>query len=172
TPQEALIIASWPKAGDENLNLIEDFNVASEIISGIRAIRQKNNISFKDQIELQVLMNETAATTFNPLIMKLRNLSALTEADQQVKGALSFRVKANEYFVPVTGHIDVEAEKAKLLEELTYNEGFLKSVEKKLSNEKFVSSAPAKVVELEQNKKKDAEAKIEAIHASLKALEG
>mgnify|MGYP006190050101 CR=1 FL=1 len=160
-------------SGEENINLIEDFNVASDIISGIRAIRKKNNIPFKDQIQLQVLNNEEETSTiFDPLVIKLGNLSSFSEVDQQVQGALSFRVRANEYFVPIAGAIDVEAEKAKLQEELKYNEGFLRSVEKKLSNERFVNSAPAKVVELEKNKKKDTEAKIEAIHASLKALEG
>src|SRR5690606_20692393 len=122
--------------------LIEAFDTAAEIISGIRAIRKKNNIPFKDKIGLQVLNNEPSATTFYPLIMKLGNLDSLEETEQQVKGALSFRVRANEYFIPVTGNVDVEAEKAKLLEELAYNIGFLKSVEKKLANEKFVSSAP------------------------------
>ncbi len=83
---------------------------------------------------------------------------------------MSFRVKSNDYFIPVAGAIDVDAEKAKLEEELNYTRGFLKSVEKKLSNERFVSGAPAKVVEMEQQKKADAEAKIEAIEASLKSL--
>ena len=104
------------------------------------------------------------------MIEKLGNTSALSYTDQQVQGALSFRVKSNDYFIPVAGAVDVEAEKAKLEEELNYTRGFLTSVEKKLSNERFVSGAPAKVVEIEQQKKADAEAKIEAIQASLKAL--
>lgn len=172
TPQEALIIASWPKAEAADKAIIEDFAVASEVISGIRSIRKKNNISFKDTIELQVLKSELGSKTFDPIIEKLGNVSAFTEVNQQVQGALSFRVKADEYFIPITGNVDVEAERAKLMEELAYNEGFLKSVEKKLSNERFVNSAPAQVVDIERNKKKDAEAKIEAIQASLKALQG
>ena len=171
SPEEALIIASWPKAEPADKKLVEDFTVASEVISGIRTIRKKNNIAFKDPIELQVLKSEAGSKTFNPIIEKLGNVSFFTEVDQQVQGALSFRVKADEYFIPIAGSVDLEAERAKLLEELTYNEGFLKSVEKKLSNERFVNSAPAQVVEIERNKKKDAEAKIEAIQASLKALE-
>ena len=170
TPQEALIIASWPKAEASDKKLVEEFAVASEVISGIRAIRKKNNIAFKDALELQVLKSEPGSTSFNPIVEKLGNISAFTEVDQQVQGALSFRVKADEYFIPVAGHVDLEAEKAKLMEELAYNQGFLRSVEKKLSNERFVNSAPAQVVEIERNKKKDAEAKIEAIQASLKAL--
>ncbi|MDX1603677.1 MAG: valine--tRNA ligase [Salinimicrobium sediminis] len=170
TEKEALIIASWPKIEDFDAALIEEFSIASEVISGIRSIRKEKNISFKDQIELQVLNNENAANSFDPVIEKLGNISALSYTDQQVQGALSFRVKSNDYFIPVAGAVDVEAEKAKLEEELNYTKGFLASVEKKLSNERFVSGAPAKVVEIEQQKKADAEAKIEAIQASLKAL--
>lgn len=170
TPEEALIIASWPEAGEGDEKLVEDFTVASEVISGIRSIRKKNNISFKESIELQVLTNEPRSSTFDPIIEKLGNVSAFTEVKQKAQGALSFRVKADEYFIPTSGNVDIEAEMAKLEEELAYNEGFLSSVEKKLSNERFVSSAPAQVVEIERNKKKDAEAKIEAIQASLRAL--
>ncbi|NJY63808.1 valine--tRNA ligase [Salinimicrobium sp. CDJ15-81-2] len=170
TEKEALIIATWPKMADFDASLIEEFSIASEVISGIRSIRKEKNISFKDQIELQVMNNENAAKTFDPVIEKLGNISTLSYTDQQVQGALSFRVKSNDYFIPVAGAVDVEAEKAKLEEELNYTRGFLASVEKKLSNERFVSGAPAKVVEIEQQKKADAEAKIEAIQASLKAL--
>ena len=167
---EALIVASWPKSEEFDPSLIEEFAVASEVISGIRSIRKEKNISYKDQIELQVLNNEKVATNFDPVIEKLGNLSSLTYTNEQVKGALSFRVKSNDYFIPVAGAVDVEAEKAKLEEELKYTRGFLQSVDKKLSNERFVSGAPAKVVDIEKQKKADAEAKIEAILASLKAL--
>jgi valyl-tRNA synthetase len=167
---EALIISSWPKNEEFDASLIDEFVVASEVVSGIRTIRKEKNISYKDQIELQVLNNEKIGSTFDPIIEKMGNISSLGYTKEQVKGALSFRVKSNEYFIPVTGAVDVEAEKAKLEEELNYTRGFLKSVEKKLSNEKFVSGAPAKVVDMEKQKKADAEAKIEAILASLKAL--
>ncbi|MCC8360732.1 valine--tRNA ligase [Salinimicrobium sediminilitoris] len=167
---EALIISSWPEVETFDASLVEEFAVASEVISGIRSIRKEKNISYKDQIELQVLNNENVAGTFDPVIEKLGNISTLGYTDAQVKGALSFRVKSNDYFIPVAGAIDVDAEKAKLEEELNYTRGFLKSVEKKLSNEKFVGGAPAKVVENEKQKKADAEAKIEAILASLEAL--
>jgi valyl-tRNA synthetase len=168
--KEALIISSWPKSEEFDASLIEEFVVASEVVSGIRSIRKEKNISYKDLIELQVLNNENLSSTFDPIIEKMGNISSLGYAKEQVKGALSFRVKSNEYFIPVTGVVDVEAEKAKLEEELNYTRGFLKSVEKKLSNEKFVSGAPVKVVDMEKQKKADAEAKIEAILASLKVL--
>jgi valyl-tRNA synthetase len=91
----------------------------------------------------------------------------VTEA---VEGALSFRVKSNEYFIPIAGSIDVVAEKAKLEEELKYTEGFLKSVQKKLSNERFVNNAPEQVITNERKKEADALAKIETLQASIKTL--
>lgn len=167
---EALIVAEWPEIREFDLSKVEEFAVASEVISGIRSIRKEKNISHKEQIELQVLNNEKLPETFDAVITKMGNISTLSYVDQQVQGALSFRVKSNDYFIPMAGAVDVEAEKAKLEEELTYTRGFLKSVEKKLSNERFVNNAPAKVVEIEQQKKQDAEAKIQAIESSLKAL--
>lgn len=170
SPQEALIIAKWPEITSFDRSKIDEFMVASEVISGIRGIRKEKNIPHKEQIELQVLNNEKTPSTYDPVIKKMGNISELSYVDQQVQGALSFRVKSNDYFIPIAGAVDVEAEKAKLEEELNYTRGFLKSVEKKLSNERFVNNAPAKVVEIEQQKKQDAEAKIEAIESSLKAL--
>ena len=170
TPEEALIIAQWPEVKSVDASVVEEFAVASEVVSGIRSIRKQKNIAYKDQIELQVLNNEATSSSFDPVIKKLGNLSSLSYVNEQVQGALSFRVKSNDYFIPVLGAIDVDAEIEKLEEELTYTRGFLKSVEKKLSNERFVNNAPAKVVEVEQRKKKDAENKIEAILASIKAL--
>ncbi len=98
------------------------------------------------------------------------NIANLEYVNEQVEGALSFRVKSNDYFIPVGGAIDVEAEIAKLEEELKYTEGFLNSVNKKLSNERFVNNAPEKVVAVEKAKQADAEAKIEALKASLASL--
>lgn len=168
--KEALIISRWPEQQNFDEQLIKDFSFASEVISGIRTIRTQKNIAFKDQIELQVLKNEELKSDFEPVIKKMGNLSEIKYVEQQVPSALSFRVKSNEYFIPVSGIIDMEAEKEKLQEELSYTRGFLKSVEKKLSNERFVQNAPPQVVENEQQKKKDAEAKINAIEASLEKL--
>lgn len=168
--EEALIIASWPEIGEYDSTIIKEFSLASEVVSGIRSIRRQKNIPFKDQIEVLSINNEKASTAFDPVIRKLGNLSRLEYGNEQVDGALSFRVKSNEYFIPVSGAIDVEAEKAKLEEELDYTKGFLKSVTEKLANERFVNNAPANVVAVEQQKKNDAQARIEAIQASLKSL--
>ena len=93
-------------------------------------MRKDKNIAFKDAIELSLLDNEKKSSTFNSLIEKLGNTSEIQSVGEPVEGALSFRIKSNEYFIPVAGTIDVEAESSKLKEELKYTEGFLKSVSK------------------------------------------
>src|SRR5690606_20965009 len=124
----------------------------------------------KDAIELCVLNNENASQEFDSLISKLGNISILSYVSEKVEGALSFRVKSNEYFIPIVDAIDVEAEIKKLTEELKYTEGFLKSVQKKLGNERFVNNAPEQVVSAEKKKEADALAKIKTIEESLASL--
>ncbi len=170
TPEDALIVASWPTAKPINETLISEFDFASEVISGIRTIRKEKNIAFKDAIGFSVINNEKSTTTFDAIIQKMGNLEAIEYVDEAVEGALTFRVKSNEYFVPMVGAIDVEAEIKKLTEELNYTEGFLKSVQKKLSNERFVNNAPEQVVASEKKKEADALAKIETLKASLATL--
>jgi len=170
TPEEALIIAKWPEEQEFDETIIKEFSHAAEVIAGVRKIRKDKNISFKNEIDFSVLNNENTSKTFDGVISKMGNISSLEYVTGSVDGALSFRVRSNEYFIPIVGAIDVEAEKEKIQEELNYTEGFLKSVDKKLSNERFVNNAPEKVVAIEKAKKADAEAKIEALKASLKSL--
>jgi valyl-tRNA synthetase len=170
TPEEALIVSTWPEQRSFQSQLIIDFELASEVISGIRTIRKDKNIPFKDTIELKVMNNDGLSAYFDSVIIKLGNVSKLEYITTKIDGALTFRVKSNEYFIPITGSIDVEAEIAKLTEELNYTKGFLKSVQGKLSNEKFVSGAPEKVIEMERKKEADALAKIETIEQSLLSL--
>ncbi|GGK26584.1 valine--tRNA ligase [Yeosuana aromativorans] len=170
TPEEALIVAKWPNPKAYNKDLLTEFDFASEVVSGIRTIRKQKNIPFKDAIQCLVINNEDANTTFDEVIVKLVNLEGIQYTDEAVDGALTFRVKSNEYFIPMAGAIDVEAEIKKLTEELQYTEGFLKSVQKKLSNERFVAGAPEQVVASEKKKEADALAKIETLKASLASL--
>ncbi|MEW4924907.1 valine--tRNA ligase [Algibacter sp. 2305UL17-15] len=170
TPEEALIVAKWPEAKSINNTLISEFEFASEVISGIRNIRKEKNIPFKDAIGFSVINNEKVHTTFDAVIAKLGNLETIDYVNEAVEGALTYRVKSNEYFIPMSGAIDVEAEIEKLTEELSYTEGFLKSVQKKLSNERFVNNAPEQVVASEKKKEADALAKIETLKASLGSL--
>ena len=169
-PEEALIVAEWPESKPFDQSLIDGFSFASEVISGIRAIRKEKNISFKEKIDCSVINNENSKITFDEVIIKLGNLDSLTYVDKAVEGALTFRVKSNEYFIPITGAINVEDEIKKLTDELNYTEGFLRSVQKKLSNERFVAGAPEQVVASEKKKETDALAKIETLKASLSSL--
>ena len=171
TPEEALIVSKWPEIKAIDKTLITEFEFASEVISGIRNIRKQKNIAFKDVIGFSVINNEKARATFNGVIAKLGNLEGIEHTDEAIDGALTFRVKSNEYFIPMVGAIDIEAELKKLTEELNYTEGFLKSVQKKLSNERFVAGAPEQVVASEKKKEADALAKIETLKASLTSLE-
>ena len=170
TPEQALIVASWPELKPYDSTILEGFEFASDVVSGIRTIRKEKNIAFKNTIEFLVLNNESQTKGFDAIISKLGNISNLSYTTETVENALSFRVKSNEYFIPANDTIDVAAEILKLEEELKYTEGFLKSVQKKLSNERFVSGAPEQVVASEKKKEADAVAKIETLKASLKNL--
>lgn len=170
TKEEALIVSTWPEIKPFNAQLIADFENTIEVISGIRTIRKDKNIPFKDTIELNVVNNDKASTYFDAIVTKLGNVTSLAYVSEKVDGALSFRVKSNEYFIPITGNIDVASEIAKLTEELNYTKGFLKSVQGKLANEKFVAGAPEKVIEMERKKEADALAKIATIEQSLAGL--
>jgi len=170
TPEQALIVASWPELKPYDQTILEGFDFASDVVSGIRTLRKEKNIAFKNSIELVVLNKASQTKNFDAIISKLGNISNLEYTTQTVENALSFRVKSNEYFIPANTAVDVGAERSKLEQELQYTEGFLKSVQKKLSNERFVSGAPEQVVASEKKKEADAVAKIETLKASLKNL--
>jgi valyl-tRNA synthetase len=173
TPEQALIVAEWPKVvavGATDSELISGFEFADEVISGIRTIRKEKNIPMKEALEVSVLNLGKVSQDWDALIQKLTNVSKISYVAAAVEGALSFRVKSNEYFIPISGAIDVEAEIAKIQEELKYTEGFLISVRKKLSNERFVSNAPEQVIATERKKQADAEAKIETLKKSLASM--
>jgi valyl-tRNA synthetase len=168
--EEALIISNWPALETHDEELIKEFELAAEVISGIRNIRKEKNISFKESLKLSAINNENASKSFDAIISKLGNISAINYISEALDHALTFRIKANEYFIPVLGAIDVDEEIKKLTAELKYNKGFLKSVQGKLKNEKFVNSAPKQVVAIERQKEADALAKIEMIKTSLANL--
>lgn len=168
---EALIISTWPESKVYDKKLIKDFEFVMDVISGIRNIRKDKNISFKDALTLKIINREKLSNQFDGIISKLTNLDQIDYVTEKPEGAMTFRVKSNEYFIPLVGAVNLDEEREKLLEELKYAEGFLKSVQKKLSNERFVSGAPEKVVALERQKEADTLAKIETLKASLKTLQ-
>jgi len=170
SPEEALIVAKYPVQKEFDAKIIVDFDFASDVISGVRTIRKDKNIPFREGIELFVVQNENSNVKFNAIVQKLTNSITFNTVSNKVEGA-SFRVKSNEYFVPIsTENIDVEAEIKKLEAELKRAEGFLFGIRKKLSNERFVSNAPEQVITIERKKEADTKAKIETIKGSLKAL--
>ena len=168
--EEALIVSSWPEQKPFDTQIISQFDTVIEVISGIRTIRKEKNLPFKDAIELKVINHDSFTTYFDAVVSKLGNISQLDYVTEKVTGALSFRVKSNEYFIPITGAINIEEEVAKLEEELKYTQGFLLSVQKKLSNERFVAGAPEAVLAIERKKEADALAKIAAIAERLSSL--
>ncbi|PDH46017.1 MAG: valine--tRNA ligase [Bacteroidetes bacterium MED-G21] len=169
--EERLIVARWPKVTAIDSKILFDEKFAAEVISGIRTIRKEKNIPNKDQIELFVKRNENTDQSFDSVITKLGNLSVLNYVDNKVEGALSFRVKSNEYYIPLAGAVNIEEQIATLTQELEYTKGFLNSVMKKLSNERFVKNAPEQVIANERKKQSDAEAKIKTIEEQLSAIQ-
>ena len=164
---EALIVSSWPEQHAIDTDILQQFDHTSELISQLRTIRKKQNIAFKQP--LQVTETSKDQISLRPIVVKLVNVSAWEQVATAPEQALSFRVNAHEYFVPVAAS-NLEEERSKIEEELGYQEGFLKSVQKKLSNERFVANAPAQVVDLERKKAAEAEEKITALKSRLDSL--
>ncbi|GMQ34170.1 valine--tRNA ligase [Algoriphagus taiwanensis] len=167
---ESLILAAWPKEKGFDPKIIEEAAQVFEVVSQVRNLRASKGMSPKESLDLTInTKNEGLYSRFEAVLIKLANLSSLSFAEK-VDNAMSFVVKADECFVPMGDSIDVEEEKANLQKELEYTRGFLNSVMKKLSNERFVAGAPAQVVEMEKKKQADAEAKIKALEESLAKL--
>ena len=155
--KDSLIISSWPKEQEVDEQLIKDFDMAKKIIAGIRKFRKEKNIGQKEQL---ILITE-GAVPYVEVIQKLgqiQKIERLAHGNNLTLG--SFRVGQSEYFIPISKKVDPKEERKKLKQELEYVKGFLRSVEKKLSNELFVSNAPEKVIELERKKAGDAQQKI------------
>ena len=167
---ESIMYAPMPVAEEVNEALLARFALATEVITGIRNVRKQKNIAQKNALTLNVIEDENYPKEYAPVIAKMCNLEAIEAITEKDPTADAFIVKTTQYFVPMGDQIDVEAEMKKLTDELTYLEGFLASVMKKLSNERFVQSAPEKVVANERAKQSDAEAKIAAIKERMAAL--
>ena len=171
TDGESIMVSDMPKVQDFDTKLIEDFAFTKSVISEIRTIRKGKNIPMKDVLELFIKSNNYN-NTFESVIAKIANLNKIELVTESIDNASSFMVSTTEFFVPLGNLINVEEEIIKLEEELKYNKGFLISVTKKLSNERFVSNAPEKVVNIEKQKQSDAENKILALEKQLVSLKG
>jgi valyl-tRNA synthetase len=165
-----IIIAKWPEVKTVNSSVLSKFTIAEEVITNIRNVRKNNNIANKVKLELFVRKNKDLDTAFDSVIVKMGNLSLMEYVSEKVNNTNSFIVDGSEYFIPFGDTIDVEAEKEKINEELTYTKGFLKSVQGKLKNERFVAGAPEQVVAVERKKEADALAKIALLEEKLASL--
>jgi len=173
SPKEALIVNHWPEVSPlDQSDLLAGFEWAKQVVSEVRTIRKEKQIAQKEVLDMFVMYPSNPLLYWTAGIEKLANLTPLQLTQSPIEGALSFRVDAYEYFIPIAGAIDVDAEIAKVTEELAYTKGFLTSVEKKLSNDRFVSNAPEAVIALEKKKQSDAIAKIETLEQSLVYLRG
>ena len=166
---ESIMVQVLQVSETYNEDIIARFEAVKEVIGGIRTIRLQKNIAQKEALSLEVI-GENPVEAFNAVIAKLCNLSAIQTVATKADGAAAFMVGTTEYAVPLGNLINVEEELKKLEADLKYQEGFLQSVLKKLSNEKFVSKAPASVIEMERKKQADAETKIAALKESIAAL--
>lgn len=169
---ESIMVSRYAEAGQFSDALLDQFDVASAVVTAVRNIRKQKNLSNRDSLTLEVVVDDNYPELMESVIIKMAALDAIKRVDQKSDGVAgsSFIVKTTEYFVPLEGSIDIQAEIEKLTKELDYARGFLDNVMKKLSNERFVQNAPAKVLEVEHAKKADAEGKIKALEAQLAVL--
>ncbi|MCB2220120.1 MAG: valine--tRNA ligase [Bacteroidetes bacterium] len=170
--KESIMVADLPQPKSYNASLLERFAKEEEVVVAIRKLRADKNIPNKQAIDLFIRKNndEKPDRTFDSVIMKLCNVCEISYVKEKVPNAASFIVRSTEFYVPLGESLDIEVEVAKLEEELKYTKGFLASVGKKLSNERFVNNAPEAVVEKERKKKSDAESRIKVIEEQLAAL--
>ena len=169
---DCCIVAPYPVAGEINLALLKDVEIIKHVVSEIRNIRNTKQISPKEALPLDIKVNSSVNyEEYLNIIFKLANISESKFVNDQVAGATAFMAGKDEFFISLAGNIDVDAEKDRLGKEIEYLQGFLKSVEAKLSNERFVQNAKIEVVQNERRKKEDALSKIRILEESLKSLE-
>ena len=165
-----IVNEKWPENDSVDQNILNQFTTFKDVVSGIRNIRKENNIANKVLLDFNVRVNNSWDNQFDSLIIKLGNIKEIEFVGGSIKGANSFVVNNNEFFVPFSKGIDLDAEMVKVRSELDDKEGFLKSVMKKLDNEKFMANAPQKVVDMELKKKSDAENQIQILKERLSEL--
>ena len=169
---EAIVISKWPKSkNDINNEIINDFETLQNIISGIRNLRKKHQISFRESLNLSIVNNDNFPEKYDSIISKLCNISIIEYNESEIQNALTFRVKSNIYSIPFEKDINVDEEIIKIKEDLEYQKGFLKSVNAKLQNKRFTENAPETVIQNEIKKKDDALSKISVLTARLDKLE-
>ncbi|PKQ61443.1 valine--tRNA ligase [Labilibaculum filiforme] len=169
--EESIMVSVMPKPDAYDANLLAKFEQVKEVIVAVRNIRKQKNIAFKEVLEMNYkLKGDNYDASFDCVVAKMCNLKEITVANGDMTGAMTFLVNAVEYFIPLGDLVDVEEELKKMEEELKYTKGFLISVQKKMSNERFVNNAPANVIEIEKKKMADAEAKIKVLEERIASM--
>lgn len=168
---DCCIVADYPVIGKIDAQLLKEAELVKDVISEVRNVRNTRQISPKEALPLSVKVNSSLVyENWADVIFKLANVSELELVNDKIAGAANFMVGNDEFFILLNENIDLEAEKERLTKELEYLQGFLKSVDAKLSNERFVQNAKPEIIANERNKKADAESKINSITESLNAL--
>jgi valyl-tRNA synthetase len=167
--KECIIVATWPHAGVVDKAILKESTFAFETIANVRNARNAKGISPKESLDLYCNNTQDNLDPFWPIIKKLSNINEVSSLGEKPTG-VSFLVGTVEFTIPMVGKLDAAAEREAILKDLEYQHGFLNAVDKKLSNEKFVSGAPAHVLDLERKKKADAETKIKSYEEALRAL--
>jgi valyl-tRNA synthetase len=169
--EDCCIVAQLPTNGKYNSQLLAEVETVKQLVAQIRYVRQKNNVKDKEQVDVAVKENPSVAyVNYKAIISKLGNLNSFDYIREKITGAVSFMVGTDEFFVPLSLNIDPVAECARLQKELQHLNGFLMSVNSKLSNEKFRSNAKPEVIEGELKKRADAEAKLKIVEEGIEAL--
>ena len=168
--EKDIIISSWPEAKKFDLKILGSFEYCESVITQIRNFRKEQQIANKVKLELFIRKNEVVDTSFDSVIQKIGNLVKLEYVNEKIPQAYSFLIDSNEFFIPFGENVNIEDQKEKLNEDLNYTKGFLISVQKKLNNERFVSNAPSKVVEIERKKEADALNKISVLEEKINSL--
>ncbi len=170
---DCCIVAAYPNIGETNQSLLKDIDIIKQVVSEVRNIRNAKQLSPKDALPLAIKSNSNINyDDYLNIIFKLANISQIEFVNYKIAGATTFMAGTDEFYVSLTEDIDIDAERERLEKEIEYLEGFLKSVNAKLSNERFIQNAKAEVIENERQKKADAEEKINILEENLNSLEG
>jgi valyl-tRNA synthetase len=168
---ESVMITLLPQPASFESDCIERFERMKEVVGFVRGVRAERNIPIKKELSIEIKTGDGKYDDYlDPILIKLLNLKSVSLIEQNTTGSASQVIRSVEYYVPVAGAVDVDAECEKLQKDLEYTMGFLDSVKKKLSNERFVNHAPAQVVDVEKAKMADAEAKIKALLEQIEAM--
>ncbi len=170
---DCCIVAPYPEAGVADESLIRDFQVLQQLISEVRNVRNSKQISPKEALPLTIHAGSgTDYRRYESLVTKLANINQVSYNGDRPRGAVAFLIGTDEFFITVAQQVDAEAERARIGQEIEYLEGFLRSVNAKLDNERFVQNAKPEIVQNERNKQADAETKIRILKENLRELEG